>query len=653
MAVKNYINQYGIQYDLADGINIAEQELTSIASKRHAVGSYFIYNGILYITTVEILVGNTIIPDTNCKHVKLAEQINQEAIKKADVNDMAKAFVEIDQNNNNIQDMKEQINELKDYTQNLSDKMLVKADVVDVTNLIIENDFRINDIKQLDDKIKMKAEAVDLATLATEIEKIDELKNELDSKVELTNLATLAIEIDKLDISKLDKMDAARQSEIASLYSELDLVDVKANNLDTNIRSLQVLAADIRAEKINKPTEGYGVSGQVLVTNGNGTTSWDNPTVPTSEQIGEAVSTWLEEHPEATTTVENGSITEEKLSTEVLELIGTGEDKDAQVLINGFINDVNAKLSLDSNIVNNNFIMNLYKSQLETHASRYLNDGFGFVFFTDPHNLTGWFGATPYSLMNDLQYIRIIKEHTPSEYVFCGGDWLNVEHITLAQSAWLVGRVQNLMQTEIGSKAYTVFGNHDDNTESGQGSGYNLTQAQLGRMWYNNNTCYFILDATKDLDIYMLEIDYSLSAISTNQRIQLEWIAAQLQNNTKTHIFGIGHMLMSESPYFGEALCSIIDAFNRKTTIVFNNNTYSYINVPGTWHFLIGGHEHIDTDRIQSNIPIIITRNFFNNRTVDLVYADWNNSKLYLDRIGYGDSRIINIIPTGNYQVNE
>jgi hypothetical protein len=44
-----------------------------------------------------------------------------------------------------------------------------------------------------------------------------------------------------------------------------------------------------------------------------------NTFAPTEEQVSSAVSEWLDEHPEATTTVEDGSITEEKLSEDLKE----------------------------------------------------------------------------------------------------------------------------------------------------------------------------------------------------------------------------------------------------------------------------------------------------------------------------------------------
>ena len=59
------------------------------------------------------------------------------------------------------------------------------------------------------------------------------------------------------------------------------------------------------SEKINKPTVNpNGTNGQLLRTNGDGTTAWVNHGTPTAEQVGAAVDDWLDAHPEATTTVD-------------------------------------------------------------------------------------------------------------------------------------------------------------------------------------------------------------------------------------------------------------------------------------------------------------------------------------------------------------
>lgn len=66
--------------------------------------------------------------------------------------------------------------------------------------------------------------------------------------------------------------------------------------------------------KINKPTDSpYGRAGQILRTNGDETTSWIDPGLPTEDQISTAINAWLDAHPDATTTVQDGAITLTKM----------------------------------------------------------------------------------------------------------------------------------------------------------------------------------------------------------------------------------------------------------------------------------------------------------------------------------------------------
>ena len=58
----------------------------------------------------------------------------------------------------------------------------------------------------------------------------------------------------------------------------------------------------------------YGTEGQVLTTLGDGTTRWDDPVTVTADIAGPLISDWLDEHPEATTTVQNNSVSDAKLT---------------------------------------------------------------------------------------------------------------------------------------------------------------------------------------------------------------------------------------------------------------------------------------------------------------------------------------------------
>lgn len=131
--------------------------------------------------------------------------------------------------------------------------------------------------------------------------------------------------------------------------------------LENRIRNLQ-------ANKINKPVDSDnlpydGEQGQLLRTNGDGTTEWTDDGLPTDEQTLAAVAAWLAEHPEATTTVEDGSITYDKLSSSLKKYIvavnpdqfsGTDTAKlqaAFDACINGGAIILNREYTLDSDIV--------------------------------------------------------------------------------------------------------------------------------------------------------------------------------------------------------------------------------------------------------------------------------------------------------------
>ena len=82
--------------------------------------------------------------------------------------------------------------------------------------------------------------------------------------------------------------------------------------IDTVTASINSIISDVQG-KIAKPTiSPNGTSGQLLSTNGDGTTTWVSVGLPTDAQTATAVSAWLTDHPDATTTVQDNSLTMEK-----------------------------------------------------------------------------------------------------------------------------------------------------------------------------------------------------------------------------------------------------------------------------------------------------------------------------------------------------
>lgn len=103
-------------------------------------------------------------------------------------------------------------------------------------------------------------------------------------------------------------------------------------------------------DEYNQPTD--GTDGQLLRTKGDGTTEWADVGLPTDEQTAQAVSDWLDNHPEATTTVQDGSLTEPKFSSalklktikdyvtpEMFGAVGDGITDDSEAIKEAFQHD--------------------------------------------------------------------------------------------------------------------------------------------------------------------------------------------------------------------------------------------------------------------------------------------------------------------------
>lgn len=107
-----------------------------------------------------------------------------------------------------------------------------------------------------------------------------------------------------------DSAGKAVRSQVGGLKSDL------TSETNARVNADNALSARI-TNKVAQPLDGNnqptnGTSGQSLRTKGDGTTEWASVGLPTCAQTADAVSTWLNEHPEATTTVQDGSLTYQK-----------------------------------------------------------------------------------------------------------------------------------------------------------------------------------------------------------------------------------------------------------------------------------------------------------------------------------------------------
>ena len=95
------------------------------------------------------------------------------------------------------------------------------------------------------------------------------------------------------------------------------------DQIDANARAIDETRAALEDELVPFPdprtNPKYGTIGQVLSTLADGSTKWEDPVVVDAEIAEPLIEAWLDDHPEATTTVEDSSITNAKLATDSLQ----------------------------------------------------------------------------------------------------------------------------------------------------------------------------------------------------------------------------------------------------------------------------------------------------------------------------------------------
>ena len=102
--------------------------------------------------------------------------------------------------------------------------------------------------------------------------------------------------------------------------SETDIMSQKA--ITEEVTVLKDDLSQISEEKINKPTS---ADNNKFPRAKDGNVEWVEQGLPTDEQTANAVQSWLDEHPEATTAVQDGSIAEKHLTPELAEKIDSGK----------------------------------------------------------------------------------------------------------------------------------------------------------------------------------------------------------------------------------------------------------------------------------------------------------------------------------------
>ena len=178
-------------------------------------------------------------------------------------------------------------------------------------------------------------------------------------------------------------------------------------------------ADDLEFSKVPFPvTDRLGTLGQVLSSNADGSTTWADPVIPDAEATAAAVDAWLDDHPEATTTVQDDSITNAKIRNNAIQdaklaPYGVRNRVDNVVATIGSIYAENASYGSDMVYVpgtSNRLLTGFFKPQTAPFTVD-ANTGYQFRAFThqlglQPITVTGWSTTLTFSQVD--RYIQFV-----------------------------------------------------------------------------------------------------------------------------------------------------------------------------------------------------------------------------------------------------
>lgn len=287
-----------------------------------------------------------------------------------------------------------------------------------------------------------------------------------------------------------------------------------------------------------------------------------------------------------------------------------------------------------------------------------INTAESYLYFTDPH-LMGQGGVFDedkfYRYMNT---VKGIYDTTPVNFVVCAGDWLSGGD-TIAQACHKLSFVDGKMRSFFDTY-YLVVGNHDTNYLGVDSENVRLNSS----LWFGNNTfvnlwfrkqnsCHYAFDGRVSRN-YVLNTGTDHDTMSSSKTDQLDWLAGRLIADDPpraTIIMHIYYLIGTTVPKFSLALGAVVAAYNSHTSVTLTTEThgyaksYDFTGKTGHIDYILAGHSHSDFNITVGGVPCVGTLNLQSGEvpTFDLVCADYDNSKLYLIRVGTGSNRTIDL----------
>lgn len=281
-----------------------------------------------------------------------------------------------------------------------------------------------------------------------------------------------------------------------------------------------------------------------------------------------------------------------------------------------------------------------------------------FIFFSDPHWCDNYSNATMLKAEKRLQTIKQYFDETPTEFVLCGGDWLNYSKQSVAIN--YLAKIDSIMNKMFPMCYYPILGNHDTNylgeldaTDDTSANDGLLSNQQIVDLWFKEykNTYYTFEGENTRFYVFDSGIDWNITMDSYKWE-QVDWFANQLLENDyaniilATHIAELNYL---DHTQFGNKITPVVnnallvaEAFNDRNKISVNGQTYDFSHAIGKIRCMLCGHDHFDANAIIHGIPLLCIDDAIEGN-FDLILVDYAANQLKTIRVGSGDNRTINL----------
>ena len=299
-----------------------------------------------------------------------------------------------------------------------------------------------------------------------------------------------------------------------------------------------------------------------------------------------------------------------------------------------------------------------------------------FMFYSDAHFTSG-------SQMSP-KLLKYLYKHTGMTKTFFGGDVVDNESTDYDGMKYLWDWRNQLKDLP---NHHSVVGNHDDGNATNNlfteqyVYGYLLSAEETPDIIRGNNGLYYYIDNPSEKTRYIF-LDTAYKGMNSDQTTFLKEVLIGTKEGW--HIVVISHIWYT--PDYDQynikpvPLAGLTSDASIVTAILdyYNSRTGDYADCKGWVEFCIGGHVHYDYDATTSTgIPIILvetdsshtrgnytyTAGTTTEASVNGIVADYDNHKIYIVRIGRGESREIsvtnyivsytNLLDTIGYEVDQ